>query len=250
MRFEALRERLLKGGIAPRHIRRYLRELEEHYADLYAAQREAGLNEADAAMVARAQLGEDENLANAMLEQRDFRALSARFPWAVFPLAPPLVAAIGFAVPVLLLAVLSRLYRFWTGTAEFVAPGWYRLLAEALIGFANFAPMPLAMLLLAILVRRQRLSLLWLLPGALLLLPLVVDVQGEFPTAAELRQHKTGSLSVGMGWAWSGLPGRLGQELAAGTYSGLARQLLILLPPLALFAIRLSQRRKGDVHAV
>ena len=77
MRFEGLRERLLRGGIAPRHVRRYLRELEEHYADLYAAQREAGLDEADAAMVARAQLGADENLAKAMLEQRDFRSISA-----------------------------------------------------------------------------------------------------------------------------------------------------------------------------
>ena len=36
MRFEALRETLLQGGIAPRHVRRYLRELDDHLADLTA----------------------------------------------------------------------------------------------------------------------------------------------------------------------------------------------------------------------
>ena len=38
MRFEALREVLLKGGVAPRHVRRYVRELDEHLDDLTAQQ--------------------------------------------------------------------------------------------------------------------------------------------------------------------------------------------------------------------
>ena len=31
--FETLRERLLRAGIAPRHVRRFLRELHDHYED-------------------------------------------------------------------------------------------------------------------------------------------------------------------------------------------------------------------------
>ena len=31
-----LRERLLRAGVAPRHVRRYLTELREHWADLTA----------------------------------------------------------------------------------------------------------------------------------------------------------------------------------------------------------------------
>src|ERR1700740_1459704 len=34
--FSDLRERLLKSGVAPRHVRRYLGELSEHLADLQA----------------------------------------------------------------------------------------------------------------------------------------------------------------------------------------------------------------------
>ena len=33
-RFDRLTERLLTAGIAPRHVRRYARELSDHYDDL------------------------------------------------------------------------------------------------------------------------------------------------------------------------------------------------------------------------
>jgi hypothetical protein len=46
-----------------------------------------------------------------------------------------------------------------------------------------------------------------------------------------------------MGWAWSGLPGRLGQEFAAGIYSGLTRQILILLPLAVLLFLRWKRQK-------
>jgi hypothetical protein len=237
MRFEALRERLLKGGIAPRHVRRYLRELEEHYADLHAAQREAGFDEVDAMARARALLGEDENLAKAMLEQRDFRAISARFRWLVFPLAPGVTVFIGLLLPVLLMMGIIKTYGLWIGAEEFAVPGWYRLLAESLFGFVNFATMPLTMLLLSVLVWRQRLSVLWLLPCLVLLLPLVAHATGDFPSAAGILQHQKNALSVGVGFRL-GLD-KLWQEAAAGNYWPLLQDVLILLPP----AILLLRRR-------
>lgn len=41
MPFDAVAETLLKGGIAPRHVRRYVSELSEHLEDLTAEQRAA-----------------------------------------------------------------------------------------------------------------------------------------------------------------------------------------------------------------
>ena len=55
--FANLEDRLLRGGIAPRHVKRYLRELSEHLADLTAAQRDAGFDAEDAAARTRAALG-------------------------------------------------------------------------------------------------------------------------------------------------------------------------------------------------
>src|SRR3954469_1786907 len=100
--FEGLRETLLRGGIAPPHVRRYLRELDEHMADLVAAQQAEGYQGEDARSRARARLGADAELAQAMIEQRDFRSFSARFPWLVFTLLPPLTMLLVLALPVLL----------------------------------------------------------------------------------------------------------------------------------------------------
>jgi hypothetical protein len=156
----------------------------------------------------------------------------------VFPLMSVPIVVIGWAVPVLLLAGLSRAHRYLTGATEFLAPGWYRLLAELMFGFANFAAIPLAMLLLTILISRQRLSILWLLPALVLLVPLVGDVHGDFPTAAEILQQKKGSLSVGIGWGTTGLLGQTDQ------YWRLERIFLILSPPVVLLLLRWRKRLK------
>ncbi len=89
MRFDHLRERLLQGGIAPRHVRRYLRELGDHLDDLAAAEREAGQSEEAALRIARARLGEEDNLAAAMLARPELKSWAARLPWLVFGVAPP-----------------------------------------------------------------------------------------------------------------------------------------------------------------
>src|SRR6185503_18450029 len=96
MRFEALREILLKGGVAPRHVRRYLAELSEHLDDLTEKQRALGYDGEDATSRARALLGEDSELAAAMLEQKSLRSVPARMPWLVFGFLPP-VAGIAAA---------------------------------------------------------------------------------------------------------------------------------------------------------
>ena len=48
-----LRERLLRAGVAPRHVRRYVTELEEHLSDLRAEEEHAGRSKAEAEQAAR-----------------------------------------------------------------------------------------------------------------------------------------------------------------------------------------------------
>ena len=78
MRFDTLRETLLAGGIAPRHVRRYLAELSEHLDDLTAEQRTLGYDATDAVLRAHARLGDDGELAKAMLEQPGMKSWPAR----------------------------------------------------------------------------------------------------------------------------------------------------------------------------
>ena len=168
MRFETLREDLLKGGVAPRHVRRYLAELSEHLDDLTAQQRDAGYDAEDAAIRACAKLGSDAELARAMLEQPGMRSWPARLPWLVFLLLPPILTSmIGLALYVV---------------AYFIGYGAPRINAflplpeSALVGFSTAAMTGVTVLaapamaaLLVLLAQRQRLEPVWPLLGIALL---------------------------------------------------------------------------------
>ena len=97
-RFNRLSERLLHAGIAPRHVRRYARELSDHFDDLVREERAAGAARELAETRALSRLGNDDDLAQAMLSRPELRSLTARFPWAVFGIAPlviPLLSAVA-----------------------------------------------------------------------------------------------------------------------------------------------------------
>lgn len=100
---DELRERLLGGGVAPRHVRRYLRELAEHLADLRAEEMAAGRSAADADAAALSRLGSVEQLASAMLGQRQFQSWSARAPWVMFSAVQLLLLASLYVVALLIL---------------------------------------------------------------------------------------------------------------------------------------------------
>jgi hypothetical protein len=93
LRFNELQERLLRAGVAPRHIRRYLAELTDHLADLTTEEQQKDLSPAAAKSAALLRLGSTDTLAAAMLAQPRLQSLSARAPWATFALAPLLSLA-------------------------------------------------------------------------------------------------------------------------------------------------------------
>ncbi len=229
MRFEGLREILLKGGVAPRHVRRYLAELSEHLDDLTAAQRALGYDGGDAALRARALLGEDAELAAAMLEQKSLRSLPARAPWLIFGLLPPVA---GIAAAFLLIAPLALIAH----TLKMVAPGgidapeWFRTAAFAVTGMGNLALAPLLALGFAALALRQRISTLWPLFAILLIALLDLHFQTEFPAAGQ----RGGSIGIGAA-SWF----LHGQSWLETWPLSVARLLLTSAPALWLFRKRM-----------
>lgn len=101
--FHELRERLLRAGVAPRHVRRYLTELADHLADLRAEEECTGRNRADAESAALLRLGGIDDLAKAMTEQRQFQSWCARAPWAIFGFGPLVLLAVAWLVAVFIL---------------------------------------------------------------------------------------------------------------------------------------------------
>lgn len=192
MRFESLREQLLKGGIAPRHVRRYLAELSEHLHDLIGQQHALGYEGADAELRARALLGEDRELTAAMLEQKSLHSLPARAPWLIFGLLPPVAGiAAAFVVisPLVLIANLMHL----VSPGGIQAPEWFRSLAFAITGAGNLALGPLLALGFAMLAFRQRMPLTWPLVAILVIALLDLQFSAHFPGP----NHRGGSIGVG-----------------------------------------------------
>jgi hypothetical protein len=105
LNFDRLAERLLQAGIAPRHVRRYVRELSDHFDDLVREEKAGGASKELAETRALSRLGNDEDLANAMLARPELRSFMSRFPWAVFGIAP-------LAIP-LLSAVAALYFEIW-----------------------------------------------------------------------------------------------------------------------------------------
>jgi hypothetical protein len=190
--FDNLAETLLKGGIAPRHVRRYLAKLREHLEDLTEQQRTAGYDREDAAIRARARLGGDSELVAAMLEQKQFRSWAARAPWAVFLLLPPVTAIAASMLFIGPLVLLGKHYNFLQMHAP-PPPQWFQLLAIDVVAIANLAVMPLVAALFAAIAARQRLKLVWPLAATLLLLAAFIHSDVNF-----LPHHK-GHLMLGFG---------------------------------------------------
>lgn len=163
--FDLLRDRLLCGGVAPRHVARYLTELTEHFHDLMAEERRAGRDCETSERSALSRLGDADYLANTMIARKEFQSWSRRAPWAVFFLGP-LVALVGINL-VNLLLILRPVGSLGAGPAgvPMFVPSWYHSFFAAITGFDLFL-LPLviggAISCLAI---RQRTKSLWPLVG-------------------------------------------------------------------------------------
>src|ERR1700744_526711 len=93
--FDHLSERLLRAGIAPRHVRRYARELSDHFDDLVQEAIAGGAARSLSETRALSRLGHDDDLAEAMLVRPELRSLTSRYPWAVFGLGPVVLLALS-----------------------------------------------------------------------------------------------------------------------------------------------------------
>ena len=159
-RFVILRERLLGAGVAPRHVRRYVRELAEHHDDALRAELATGVDLARAREAAWARLGSEEQLAQSVLARPELRSTAARFPALAFGVAP----ALGWvAAPILIAGAASLLPDAVRRAAP--SPELVSVLHALLLVHARLLPVLLGALALALAAER-RLRPFWPLVGA------------------------------------------------------------------------------------
>ncbi len=163
-----LRERLLRAGVAPRHVRRYLHELSDHLADLRAEEERAGRSPADAESAALARLGSMDDLAKAMIGQPRLRAWSVRAPWAMFGCVPLCVLAAAYFVACLILWSGWRIFLPGTDT-PFVPTDGFSIFYFGVGRLLYFSAPILIGWGIVLVAARQRSRTLWPIPGLLLL---------------------------------------------------------------------------------
>ena len=96
--FERLRVRLLKGGIAPKYVRRNLLELRNHFEELVDQKQAEGLSESQARSSAIEMLGDEDKLVAEAKSKRELLSWSRRYSKSVYlclPLASYFILAFG-----------------------------------------------------------------------------------------------------------------------------------------------------------
>ena len=164
--FDTVREKLLRAGIAPRHVSRYVTELREHMADLVARERASGLDAREAEAKARTILGSDGQLVQAMIERGAPRAWAVKAPWAVFGLLP---VAVIFTVSAVITMAMFNLMMPVRDLLPGQMPGGYKLLIAAATIFTGYVVGPLLAALCVAIALRQRLSSAWVWVGLALI---------------------------------------------------------------------------------
>jgi hypothetical protein len=172
--FNELRERLLRMGVAPRHVRRYLNELADHFADLRAEEEQAGHSRADAESAALLRLGGTEELARAMIDRRQFQSWCVRAPWATFGFAPLLLLATAWMVALFLLWSGWQIFLPGADTPFGSRPGQHHMFELANLYFqadrALFFGAPILIGWgIGIIAIRQQLKALWPTAGLVLI---------------------------------------------------------------------------------
>jgi hypothetical protein len=107
--FDSPGEQLLRSGIAPRHVRRYLRELRDHYDDAVHDQLKNGVSRAAAEAAAAGRLGEPERLVQSALARPELRSTVARYPRLMFGMIPALVWSVVLVLTLLVFIEFAEL---------------------------------------------------------------------------------------------------------------------------------------------
>lgn len=182
-----LRERLLREGVKPAIVGRYVAELADHLEDLSAhLPRDVALRH----------LGNPEALAAAMLAQPGVRSWTARAPWATFLIAPLLALPLVATLPAVLLFLAVRAFAADLDYGHAAFPGtWPFAVLKVIYAFnEHVLPILLGWAVIAIALR-QRLDSRWLLAGVVL----IALLGGGFFLQVAWHPGKPADVSFGLG---------------------------------------------------
>ena len=166
--YRSLANKLLRGGIAPRRVRRIVGELRDHFHDLRTDALAHGMNDTEAASWACSRLGSEQQVVDQTLARPELRSWSARWPWAIYALLPPFLMAALVVLVVLAMVPAIELYVLqseWEASDAVYPHAWFMSTVDGTLAIVKYAA---PLLLCAAFCRMTILRLTsspWLLPG-------------------------------------------------------------------------------------
>ena len=116
--FEDLTRQLLAAGVAPRFVARTVEELSDHFQDIEADALAAGYPADEARAMARAALGRDEDLVDAVSSERSLLSFAERWPLTSQCLHSVCYCAVLPAMPFIYCAANGSAIARWSASAS------------------------------------------------------------------------------------------------------------------------------------
>jgi len=199
--FHGLRIRLLRGGVAPKHVNRTLKELRHHFTDLEHKAMSEGLSQSEAAAFATEQIGDPELIVKEALARPELKSWAHRWPWGIYGVLPVIALALTVVGSILVLVNVLEIAESSSGLSPAAFANamfdqwWVRALIETWrVSMVYVLPVLFAGVLCVFAAKRDA-SLLWPTIGVLLVLflgfcydlsvvpPAAPDQQAEFGAA-------------------------------------------------------------------
>jgi hypothetical protein len=198
-RFASLAERLLRGGVAPRHVRRTIFELQCHSNDLVGEFIAAGDSIEESEARASARLGTDDLLVENILARSELRSWATNWPWVAFGLLPLITLPVFFFGCLFLLAGVFEFAYHALGVLPATSGGLRFVRTIFLAAAVWLSPLVVAGTS-CFLAGRQRVPMVWPVIGTI-----IIGIFGAL-TNAGLDWPMTapkGELSAGIGFSTS-----------------------------------------------
>jgi hypothetical protein len=225
-RFAGLSRRLLRAGVAPRHVKRLIAELEAHFADLVAELQSTGLSPAECESRAAVRLGTEDAVAANILARPELQSWTRQWPWLAFVLLPLLALPLQFVLS--MLAALG-VFNFSTRVLGLTAlnPGAVPWVVGALQTYGVWIAPILAAGAACFLAARRGAPALWPIVGSALIALVGASTNASFEWSSAVPR---GVLSGGIGIQFPDV--------------GLARSLRVIVTLLIILVPYLWLRRR------
>ena len=162
---------LIRGGVAPKIVKRTLAELDAHYSDLKTQAIADGISENEARQKANNAIGDEKTLMSEILNKQELKSWLWKYPKSTFLFAPLLIlilSIIAFGVLVFLIDKFSpEIIQLLVGAD---IPLWAKALIELTLFFMFYGLTPLLAVSTIMIAKQRIVQLHWPIAGMALLM--------------------------------------------------------------------------------